>query len=391
MRPLPFLDLARPGFSVRSGEVAAARAESWCAQTPYGLAVLRYPEMKAMILHPSLRQGSYRWPDHNGAHGLWAAWWKRIMLNVEGADHARLRRLGQPAFAPNLVQGLIPAFQELAEALISGFAPQGRCEFMAAFAEPYAARVICALVGVDHDHWRDLAKDAVEMGLALGVTYKDDEARIDAATARMFGFARDLVAERRRAPRADFIGSLLTASEADRLSEEELLDMIVLSIFGGIDTTRNQLGLAMAMFVEHPAQWALLGKRPELARRAVEEVMRTRPTVTWVTREAVEDFTFEGVEIAKGTTIHLMSQAAASDPEHFGPGFDIARESPRHFGFGGGRHHCIGSPIARADMTEALRLLAACLKDPAYDGVPEFLADSGNTGPVALPIRFAAT
>ncbi|GMG83543.1 cytochrome P450 [Paralimibaculum aggregatum] len=385
----PFLDPSDPAFSVRSAEVEAARARSWYARTPFGIAVLRYDAMKAMILHPALRQGSHRWPEHNGCTGLWAAWWKRIMLNREGPDHARLRRLGAPAFAPRLVSDLVPRFQALADELVAGFEARGECEFMAEFAEPYAARVICALIGLDERHWRELADLTVDMGLALGVTYAREEARIDAATEAMFAFARSVVAARRAAPREDFIGTLIAASaEAGRLAEQELLDMVVLSIFGGIDTTRNQLGLAMQCFLENPAQWALLGARPELARQAVEEVMRVRPTTTWVTREAVEDFEFAGLAIPAGTTIHLFSGCAGTDPARFAPGFDITAERARHFGFGGGKHHCIGSPIARGDMTEALRLLAGRLRNLSPGDGAAFLPDSGNTGPVRLPLRF---
>lgn len=386
---VPFLDPSDPCFSVRSQAVRRARAKSWYARTPYGLAVLRYEELKAMITHESLRQGSYRWPDHNGATGTWAQWWKRIMLNVEGADHQRLRKLGAPAFAPKLVKSLLPDFQRIAGELIDGFAAKGKCEFMADFAEPYATRVICALIGLSHDNWRDLADDAVEMGLALGVTYAKDEERIDAAIGRLFRYSNRLIAERRKNPKDDFVGALISANEdKDRLSDQELSDMIVLSIFGGIDTTRNQLGLAMHMFTEHPGQWRLLGENPELARAAVEEVMRTRPTATWVTREATEDFLFQGVEIERGTTIHLLSESAATDPDHFTSGFDITEQRKRHFGFGGGKHHCIGSTIARGDMTEALKLLAVRLKNVSSCGEARWLPDSGNTGPMMLPIRF---
>ena len=70
-------------------------------------------------------------------------------------------------------------------------------------------------------------------------------------------------------------------------------------VFAGVDTTRNQLGLGMSVFLQHPEQWQLLAARPELAPRAAEEVMRVRPTITWVTREAVEDFVFDGVPIAR--------------------------------------------------------------------------------------------
>ncbi len=384
-----FLDIAAPGFSVRGPEVAAARARGWYARTPYGLAVLGYDAVRELITDPRLRQGSHRWPDLHGETGLWAQWWKRIVLNREGADHARLRRLAQPAFAPRIVERHLPGFETLAAELIAGFAPRGRCEFMADFAEPYAARVICDLIGLGQADWRALADLAVEMGLALGVTYSRDAGRIDAATGAMADFARRVIAERRAAPRDDFIGTLIAANaDKDALSDEELEDMIVLAIFGGIDTTRNQLGLAMATFLENPSQWALLAERPDLARAAVEEVMRLRPTATWVTREATEDFTFRGLAIAAGTTIHLVSSAAGTDPAAFTPGFDITARRKPHFGFGGGRHHCIGAPIARADMTVALRLLSRRLGNPVADGPSEWLPDSGNTGPVRLPIRF---
>ena len=60
----------------------------------------------------------------------------------------------------------------------------------------------------------------------------------------------------------------------------------------------------------------------------------------------------------------------------------------QHYGFGGGIHHCLGAFIARADMAEALKLLARRIRAPAYDGRPVWLPDSGNTGAIALPIKF---
>ena len=314
------------------------------------------------------------------------------MLNVEGEDHARLRRLGAPAFAPKLVKVMIPTFQQIANDLIDDFIDDGKCEFMSQFAEPYATKVICALIGVSPDQWRRFADLANEMGLALGVSYKQEEARIDAATDEFFDIARGIIAERRANPEDDFINALISANEdKDKLDDQELYDMVVLAISGGIETTRNQLGLAMSMFVEHPDQWTLLGNDPDLGKAAVEEVMRLRPTTTWVTREAMEDFEYQGVTIDKGTTIHLISGCAGTDPRRFTPEFDITVQRERHFGFGGGKHHCIGSPIARGDMTEALKLLSQRLKDPVSDGEAEWLPDSGNTGPVKLPIRFTAT
>jgi cytochrome P450 len=392
MTDVVFLDLADPAFSVRSGEVHKARDANWYARTPYGIAVLRYEEVAALAKDPRLIQGSARWPSLNGASGLWAQWWLRIMLNREGEDHGRLRRLAMPAFSPKLIEALRPKFQDLANNLIDAFAPRGACEFVHEFADPYAARIICLLLGAPMADAEMLARWSAEMGLALGVNFKRDEPIVDAALTRYFSYVDTLIAARRLNPGDDFVTRLVAARDKDdKLDDEELRDMLILLIQGGIETTRNQLGLAVDRFIAHPEQWRLLAERPELAANAVEEVMRTRPTITWFTREATEDFEFRGLAIAKGTTLHLLSESAGTDPAKYTtPEFDIRERKPQHFGFGGGPHHCIGHYIARADMAEALKLLARRLPGIAHDGEAEWLPDSGNTGPVWLPVRFAS-
>jgi cytochrome P450 len=388
---IPYLDVADPAFSIRSPEVRAAREQSWYACTPYGLAVIRYDEVSRLMKDKRLKQGSAAWPEHNGVTGEFADWWRRILLNLEGPDHARLRRLVNPAFSLRLIESLAPRFRALADELVDGFAERGRCEFVHEFAEPYAARVVTLLLGTPESDWRQVAGWSSEMGLALGITFKQDVERIDAALASMFGYADGLVADRRVSSGDDFVSRLVAARfDEDRLDDQELRDMLVLLIFGGIDTTRNQLGLAIDMFLQHPDQWRLLGDRPELGKAAVEEVMRMRPTVTWVTREAVEDFVFQDVSFTRGTTIHLFSESAGTDPLAVDGGFDLLAERPPHFGFGGGAHHCLGHFIARSDMSEALALLARRLHNISLDGTPAFLPDSGNTGALSLPISFDA-
>lgn len=386
----PFLELSDPAFSVRSVEVRNARAKSWYARTPYGLAVLRYEDVVFLLKDQRLRQGSYAWPMHNDATGSFADWWLRMLFNQEGEDHARLRRLATPAFSPKLLASLQPQFIALANGLIDTFSRRGSCEFMSEFSEPYATRVLCMLLGLEHSEWRKLADIAARMGLAMGVTYRQDVKLINEETEKLFGFARQVISERKRSPPGDdFISLLLQANEnKGLLSYQELEDMIVLAVFGGIDTTRNQIGLAMSLFIENPSQWEMLAARPDLARQAVDEVMRVRPTTTWVTREALQNFHYKGLEIKKGTTIHMFAESAGTDPSVFPGEFDISVKRLPHCGFGAGAHYCLGHFIARSDMTEALRLLAQRIRSPRYDGEPRWLPDSGNTGPLALPIKF---
>ncbi|MDL4776512.1 MULTISPECIES: cytochrome P450 [Thermomonosporaceae] len=387
----PYFDISDPAFSVQSEEVRRARESGWYARTNYGIAVLRHDEVGRLLKHPLLAQGSARWPAHHGiTSGPFAAWWANWVLNKEGEDHRRLRRLLNPAFSRRLVDPLVPRFQALAAELIGAFREPDRCEFMGEFAEPYAARVIAIMLGLPEEHWPELARTSATIGLAMGVTIRADLPRIEAALDDLYGYTDELIAARRRDPRDDFVTRLAQAQhEQDRLSPEELRDSLVLLVFGGFDTTRNQLGLAMRAFLDHPDQWRLLGERPELGRAAVEEVMRTAPTTTWVTREAREDFAFEGLDIAAGTTVHLFAESAGTDPLSVPDGrFDITAERPPHFGFGGGAHHCLGHFVARADMSEALPLLARHLRDPRPGGEQRWLPLSGNTGPVTLPVAF---
>ncbi|HEX5193562.1 MAG TPA: cytochrome P450 [Solirubrobacteraceae bacterium] len=389
---VPYFDLSDPAFSVRSPQLRAAQERSWYARTNYGLAVLRYDEVGRLLRDRRLRQGSRNWPALNGVGGPWAQWWCKAVLNLEGADHKRLRRLLTPAFSPGLITSLVPRFQALGTELIDAFVDDGRCEFVSQFAEPYATRVIAIMLGLPESEWRRIADWAGALGLALGVELRQRLPEIEAALEGLYGYADEVIADRRRAPRDDFMTRLVHAhSDEDRLTEDELRVQVVLLIFGGVDTTRSQLGLAMQTFMEHPSQWELLAERPELGAAAVEEVMRVTPTVTWVTREALEDFSFEGVEIRAGTVLHLLSAVAGTDPRVFDPPpFDITVDRARHFGFGGGVHHCIGHFVARNDMSEALPLLARRLARPRVDGEVSSLPPSGNTGPLRLPIAFDA-
>ena len=431
-RAVPFFDIADPAFSVTSAQVRQAREAGWYARTSYGLAVLRYDQVSRLIRHPDLRQGSRLWPAHHGiTSGPFADWWASWVLNMEGEEHHRLRRLLNPAFSRRIVEPLRPRFSALAAELVDGFAEPGRCEFMAEFAEPYAARVIAILLGIAEQEWPTIAAESAAVGLAMGVRIREHLPRIEAALAALYSYADALIADRQRSPRDDFVTCLVQAQAGEPgetgqpgetgLTAAELRDSLVLLIFGGFDTTRNQLGLAMQSFLDHPGQWRLLAERPELGPAAVEEVMRVRPTTTWVTREATADFTFDGLAIKAGTTIHLFCESAGTDAGDAsqagtgpgdaseagtGPGdagdagsgaagsgaaagFDItAGERRPHFGFGGGIHYCLGHYVARTDMCEALTVLARRLREPRPAGPAAWLPDSGNTGPVRLPIAF---
>lgn len=388
---LPYLDLADPAFSTRGAQVRDARARSWCAETPYGLAVLRYREVGQILRDRRFRQGSHNWPQTVGIEGEFAEFWQNSVIGQEGEVHRRLRALAVPALSEDYVTSLIPAFLEIARDLCAGLRETDRCDFQAAFCTPFAGQAITTLLGLPRDRWPEVAHDASELGLAMGVTARHYETRFNAASARLFRLADDLVAGVRRGTAGDSYVARMVA-EYDRngdCSHEDLLNTIVISIFGGVDTTRALLGLGLSLFIENPGQWRALRADGALIPAAIEEIIRARPTTTWATREATEDIEFGGRLIEKGTVLHLLVHASARDPAICEqPDFDITVKRRRHFGFGGGAHHCIGHFVARTDIAAALTALRETFATVAYDGVPEWLPDSGNTGAVRLPIHY---
>lgn len=388
------IDLSALGFSIRSEEVMAARELNWYATTNFGLAVLRYEDCNALLKDKRLFQGTRRWPSHFGIlEGPLAEWWPNMMLSIEGDDHLRLRKLSGPAFSPRVLEPLIPTFTELAHELIDNFCERGSAEFMSEFAEAYSARVITGLLGVSKDLWREVADLATELGYVFSVTIKDDLPVIEHGLDGILKISRDLIERRKGAVSDDFVGTLVQANlDGNRITDDELLSLVSLLVFAGFDTTRNQLGLGIQKFAANPDQWRLLGENPDLARNAVEEVMRVTPTITWVSREASVDVEYKGVLIPQGTTIHLLTIPAGTDPRRYeNVEFDIEAQRPPHFGFGGGMHHCLGHYVARLDMAEAYKALAARIPDLKIGDGATFLPDSGNTGPIELPITFTPT
>ncbi|KRF12780.1 cytochrome P450 [Nocardioides sp. Soil796] len=387
-------DLSDPTFDVTSPAVHAARDEDWYVETNLGWAVLRHEEASALLKDRRFQQGNAKWPAQNGIHsGMFSDWWKETLLSLEGEDHSRLRRLLMPAFRNKTIAAMRPRFQTLANELIDGFAPRGEVEFVSEFAEPYAARIICVLLGLPEDDWAQVAHWADDLGASFSIDVANQVPRIEAALDGLRDHLDAVVADRQANPRDDLVTTLLQAQETDgRLSRHELSVSLVFLAFAGMETTRNQLGLALQTLLAHPDQWRLLGERPDLGSQAVEEVMRVNPTVTWVTREAIEDVDFGGLHIPKGGIVQMLSHASGTDPRAVpDPSFDITQLRTPHLGFGSGVHHCLGHFVARTDMAVALPLLAGRMPDAVPDGPGEWMPVSGNTGPLKFPIRFTAS
>ena len=381
---LPFLDLTAPGFSTRGPEVLAARSRHALARTPFGIAVLRHDTAGRVLRDRRCRQGSHGWPEKVGLKGSFAAFWQRSIISQEGSTHKLQRRLAQSALATDDIRALGPAFEGIAERLVAAL-PES-FDFVTAFSEPFAGQAITKLMGAPHEIAPALARDAATLGLAMGVEAKQHEASVNAATDRLMEMASGLLDN---PTENSFVARLAEAARLQEFDDRQaLLDLIVIAIFGGVDTTRAQLAFAVALFIDRPELWAALRANTDLIPAAIEDVIRHRPTTTWATRETVEAIDIEGVEIPAGTTLHVLVHASATDPATgYAGGFDPSVVRKAHFGFGGGAHHCLGHFVARTDMACALKVLVRSWRDIHWEGEPEWLPDSGNTSPRCLPIR----
>ena len=391
---IALLDVLDPAFRVDSPEVRAAAEAGWWARTPIGIAVLRYQECLTLLRDRRLRHGSLNALAASGiTTGPFADWLRTMLLNLEGHPHQRQRRLVSKAFTQRSVDVLRPFMRAKTHELIDGFAGNGGCEFMAAFADPYPAWVIAELLGIPAERFTPFLGWATDMGLGFGPAAAAAQDRIDAAVTGLYACCDELTAQRRESPGDDLISALL-AVEADgqHLNAEELRTLVSTLVFAGQDTTRNQLGLAMTTFTQHPEQWRLLAQRPELASTAVEELMRVNPATPAISRLATEDFTFQDVDIPAGTQVELFVGAANTEPDTFGDApFDITAQRTAQLTFGGGIHYCLGAWLARAEMREALPILASRLGDIALDGPLVSRPHVGITGPVTLPLQFSGS
>jgi cytochrome P450 len=313
------------------------------------------------------------------------------IVGLDGPDHLRRRRLASKAFTPRAVDRLRPRMREVSEELVDRFADRGECEFMTEFADLYPARIICEMLGVPEEQQASFRGWANDIGMIFAPDVFAERERVEAALLGLYESTDVLIEHRRTRPGPDLLSALIEAEEAgERLSSAELRLMVATLLFGGQDTTRNQLGLALATFIEHPDQWRLLADKPELAAQAVEEVFRIAPTAPANGRVATEPITLDGLEIPAGTVLHILTVAANNDPALFGTdGFDITVPRPApQLTFGGGLHYCLGAPLARAELAEALPILARRLPDPQIAGPTDWRPPVGIVGPRKLPIRF---
>ena len=319
---------------------------------------------------------------------------KGNLLDLDGDDHRRLRKLVQPSFTPPAADRYRPEMREQLEQLFARVADEGRCEFVEAFAKPYPARMIASVMGAPLADAPRLHKWANRIQEQFDpVKVANELPELERAAAEFLDYTRGLLRERQREPADDLISELVAAEEeGERLTEEECIHLVSAVLVGGVDTTQSQLAHGMRLFASHPGQWRALAEDPSLAANAAEEVLRFEPITPFTARIALEDIEYRDVRFPKDTLIFACSATANRDPQDYedAESFDIGAERDRTkpLTFGAGPHFCLGASLARAELQEAFAFLAPRMPDLELDGEPEYDSPLGVYGIERLPLRW---
>lgn len=394
---LPEVDVFGLDRSEALAAFEAARRQHWLARMPLGYAVTRHEDVSAVLRDRRFHSAISVLPRMAGVEGPLLERQQRSILAMEGDEHTRLRRLASPAFTPRATERLRPFMREVVNGLVDTFADRGRCELVADLCEPYPIPIICELLGAPKEDWKLFSDWATDIFRMFNNDFANDLPAIEAAMEGLDVYVRAMVEERRSRPADDLLSHMIAVEEeGDRLTTGELVMMTEAVLMAGTDTTRNQLACAVALLAEHPDQWALLAAEPELAPRAVDETMRHLGAVRATARLASEDIELNGVLFPAGTLVVTSLAAANHDPAIWPEPhrFDITREpgTASHMTFGSGIHYCLGASLARAELQEALPILARRMPDLALDGPIEWKpANVGIWGPSRLPLRFTPT
>lgn len=321
------------------------------------------------------------------------------LLQMDGAEHRRMRRLVSSAFTPKTVADLEPRIRELTTELLDAADERGGLELVADLAYPLPVTVIAELLGVpasDRDLFREWADIAVDDSFEVSMKTDDADKRADLKTqtermAPMYDYIREHAAERRRAPKADLLTRLVEAElDGVRLTDREIGSFAGVLLAAGHITTTLLLGNTVIALDENPAQAARVRADRTLLPGAIEESLRLRTPFNLMARATTTPVRLGDQEIpADSMVLAWVSDANRDERVFTDPGrFDPDRDPNPHLSFGRGAHFCIGAPLARLEGRVVLDLLLdrypTLRTDP--DRRPEFTANTTMTGVRALPL-----
>jgi cytochrome P450 len=335
-------------------------------------------DVTAMLRHPKLSSDERRATTEVGRHesGRLAT----SLLFMDPPDHTRLRSLVARAFTPKRVADLRLTTEAITARLLdetcAAGASGGVVDVIRSVAYPLPVRIIGSLLGVPE------ADEATFTGWSRALARSLDpsvlrSAEVDATIADaerdLADYLGDLLSFRRTTPGDDLLSALLVVeADGDRISPKEVVDLALLLLVAGHETTVNLIGNGVLALLRAPDQLELLRRSPDLIAGAVDELLRFDSPVQMTQRVAIEDLDLAGHRVRAGDEILLVLGAANRDPSAFAEPnrLDVTRDARRHVAFGGGIHHCLGASLARLQGQVALSALLARFSRLALAGPP---------------------
>jgi hypothetical protein len=268
-------------------------------------------------------------------------------------------------------------------------------ELIADFAAPFPAIVTAELLGVPTDDHRQLKMWSADFAEMLGNFQHnpDRTGRVLNTVTEMTTYFHDAIREQRVRPREGLVQSLLTAEvDGDRLSDDEVVASLIVTMVGGQETTMNLIGNGILTLLHNPVAAEDLRKDPSLITSAVEELLRYESPSQHTARLAHNDVELGGKLIRKRQAVYAVMGAANRDPARFPDPdrLDIHRSDNRHVAFGFGAHFCFGAPLARMEGQIAFATILRRLKNlQLHPGPISWRNNLGLRGLNALPLSFS--
>ncbi len=305
------------------------------------------------------------------------------MLFMDAAQHGRLRGLASRAFTPARIEVLRSHIVEIVNSLLDCFEGRDSVDVITDLGEPLPAIITAEMLGVPVEDRHQLKKWSANFAEMLGnFQHNPEHAPMVLRTVEeMTAYFREAVAESRRHPREGLIHSLLTAEiDGDRLSDEEVVANVIITMVGGQETTTNLIGNGVLTLLRHPDQLQKLRANLGLIPSAVEEMLRFESPSQHTARLAPSDRELGGKPMQKRQAVIAVMAAANRDPERFADPdrFDITREDNRHLAFGYAAHFCFGAPLARLEGQIAFETLLR--RFPSFHLEPQKLEWRTNLG-----------
>ena len=320
----------------------------------------------------------------------------RNLLTLDPPDHTRLRSLVQRAFTPRIMEQMTADIQRVTDVLLDEAATSENVDLIRDFAFPLPLKVMENLLGIpseDRPRFEPSAKRAANAAASVSIAVQ-----LQAIRAAFFfkTYLGKLIELRRQEPRDDLMTALIRAEEeGDKLTQEEVISMIVLLLIAGFETTVHLISNGVLTLLNHPEERLRLQQNPDLAESAIEEILRYASPVQFSTpRVAEEDVTIGSTTIPRGALAAASLASANHDETRFSAPerFDITRGPNKHLAFGGGPHYCVGAPLARLEGRIALTTLFRRFPDLRLTRTMESLRwkrSLAARGVIELPVTLA--